>query len=477
MEDDILKKKTIINGILYQPILVPDILKDCLLTLTHNEQGHNGFRRTFNLLKCTYHWKGMKRAVQNHCTRCITCAKHNIKIQQLQKEHFKVPPQPMEFISMDLIGEFHPPSSKGNRYALMAVCMLTGFTFCIPIKSKKAEDVVTTYMNNICCVFGPSKKILTDNGTEFKNKMWTEVFERLRTEHRTTPIYSPQCNGRIEGFHKFLKVTIGKQLHKGLEWDDLVAKATSAYNFFPTESSRESPFFLMFGRQAAVKHMLLDSESPKYLGNDEGVLNVELMRKLYHVIAYNLAKFRAARDGYRKPREQYFPKPNYLKTGTNVLVRDHVSKVFQPKYLDFCVVKMAGQNQVIVKDNHGHETKVHRRDIKVIDSDVKIAELYTELRSAGIRDAQHCMPVKQIPNLGWEKQIETPKEKPITQEQRMGPVLRSSTKANKVNEVEVDKITATVKSRGQIASDFLTTAATTTAAMLLSTSLYFSNLF
>ena len=26
----------------------------------------------------------------------------------------------MEFISMDLIGEFHPPSSKGNRYALTA---------------------------------------------------------------------------------------------------------------------------------------------------------------------------------------------------------------------------------------------------------------------------------------------------------------------------------------------------------------------
>ena len=30
---------------------------------------------------------------------------------------------------MDLIGEFHPASSKGNRFALTAVCMLTGFTF------------------------------------------------------------------------------------------------------------------------------------------------------------------------------------------------------------------------------------------------------------------------------------------------------------------------------------------------------------
>ena len=59
---------------------------------------------------------------------------------------------------MDLTGKFHPASSKGNRYALAAICMLTGFTFCIPLKSKKAEDVVTAYLNHICCIFGPSQE-------------------------------------------------------------------------------------------------------------------------------------------------------------------------------------------------------------------------------------------------------------------------------------------------------------------------------
>ena len=61
---------------------------------------------------------------------------------------------------MDFIREFHPLSSKGNRYALTAVCILTGFTFCIPIKSKKAEDVMKAY-TDICCVFGPLNKIPT----------------------------------------------------------------------------------------------------------------------------------------------------------------------------------------------------------------------------------------------------------------------------------------------------------------------------
>ena len=142
MENNILKRKVIDNGLLYTPIVVPDILKDCLLILAHDKQGHNGFRRTYTSLKNRYHWKGMKKSVHQHCMSCQVCAKHNIKTQQLKNKHFSSPPQHMEFIAIDLIGEFHPASSKGNRFALTVVCMLTGFTFCIPLKTKRAEDVI-----------------------------------------------------------------------------------------------------------------------------------------------------------------------------------------------------------------------------------------------------------------------------------------------------------------------------------------------
>ena len=408
-----------VSGNLLRP-LVPRI---------HNEQGHNGSRRTYNALRYVYYWKGMKNAVEKHCKRCYTCAKFNIRVHKLKKQHFKVPAQPMEFISMDLIGEFHPPSSKGNRYALTAICMLTGFTFCIPLKSKTAKDVVTAYMDNIYCVFGPSRRILTDNGTEFRNKFWDQVFKDTRMSHLTSPIYSPQCNGRIEGFHKFLKATIGKQLHRGLEWDDVIPQATSAYNFFPTESSKESPFFLMFGRQPAVKHMLLDSESTKYLGDDEGKLKIEVMRKLYHIIAYNLAKSRAARDGNKRDEENK-PEEEQFEPGTNVLVRDHTKKVFHAEYTDHTVIEQVGKNQFVVKDNHGQEKKVHRGDMKEIDSDVKIAELYKELRDEGMRDEKHCMPIKQIPDLGWnapEAAKATPTGDPDKQSPRSPPSATAKT--------------------------------------------------
>ena len=93
----------------------------------------------------------------------------------------------------------------------------------------------------------------------------------------------------------------------------------------------------MFRREAAVKHTLRESENPKYLGTDDGIINVGLMTKLYHVVAHNLNEARKARDG-TKPRE-----PVILHLGDNVLIRDHTSKAFQPKYKDFCIVGLIGK--------------------------------------------------------------------------------------------------------------------------------------
>ena len=125
MENDILKQKLIDHGLSYTPIVVPDILKDCLLILAHNKLGHNGFRRTYGPLRNRYYSKEMRKSIHQHRTNCQVCTKHNIKTEQLRNKHFSSPPQPMEFIAMDLIGEFHPVSSKGNRFTLTVISILT----------------------------------------------------------------------------------------------------------------------------------------------------------------------------------------------------------------------------------------------------------------------------------------------------------------------------------------------------------------
>ena len=60
--------------------------------------------------------------------------------------------------------------------------MLTGFTWCIPIPDKSAETIVKAYIKNVYSHYGGSRKILSDNGTEFKNKLFSQVAKDLNVE-------------------------------------------------------------------------------------------------------------------------------------------------------------------------------------------------------------------------------------------------------------------------------------------------------
>ena len=130
------------------------------------------------------------------------------------------------------------------------------------------------------------------------------------------------------------------------------------------------------------------------------MINVGLMTKLYHVVAHNLNEARKARDRNKKstkPKE-----PVVLHVGDNILVRDHTSKAFQPKYKDFCIVGLLRKNQIEIKDNHGHITKVHRKDVKKKPMTEKVCQLYKEEQLGKIREGRKAVPANKMPELGWD---------------------------------------------------------------------------
>ena len=89
----------------------------------------------------------------------------------------------MQFISMKLIGLFDP-SSNGHHYILTVICMFTGYTFCIPLKTKTASEVVQAYIDEVYAKFRVSMKILSDSGTEFKNQLFMDLATQLSVECR-----------------------------------------------------------------------------------------------------------------------------------------------------------------------------------------------------------------------------------------------------------------------------------------------------
>ena len=293
-----------------------------ILKIAHDNLGHhNGTHRTYMLLKRLYYWKGLKPSVTKHIQRCYHCQRRNKQVVKYATLHFNMATFPMQFISMDLIGEFHPPTSKGKRYALTVICMLTGYVFCIPLKTKTAEEVLQAYIDNVYSKFGGSIKILSDNGSEFKNRIFEQVAKEI------APPYHPASNGRIQRFHAFLKACILKHISPLLEWDDLVPLACAAYNFIPNEHSKESPFFLMFGRDPVLPLNTLLEPKIRYMGNDINIISLKTMKILYEIMATNLKMAQEKGD----PKEQSIP--TKLQPGDMILIQNHVKGPFDPKYM------------------------------------------------------------------------------------------------------------------------------------------------
>ena len=398
-EEGVLYRLWIEDGRTFKCILVPQVLQDFMIILAHDYSGHNGSRRTYNCLKRQYYWPGIRKQIFRHCKKCKECVLQNQGQPEKCFGHFDSPDLPMEFICMDLVGPIHPPSSRGNKYVLTVIDMLTGFTIAVPIKNKNAETICEAYRDNIYCVFGGSSRMLMDNGSEFKNKEMQEVCDTLGLKHIFSPVYTPQSNGRLEGWHRFFKACIAKHIRGGgVEWDELVPLAASAYNFFPCQSSKESPFILMFGRDPIMPVAKLLELRPRYYGERGSALKMDTLRGLYMVVVQNIRK---AREKLPKKEEE----PHNFKVNDMVLVKDPDAAVFEPRYQpNFRLMAIFSNNRIEVQDERGHKSIRRSAHVKYIaPSEKVIQQLPSEqvLKNYG-RSTKFLLAPKDIPDLQFD---------------------------------------------------------------------------
>ena len=368
-EEGVLYRLWIEDGRTFKCILVPQLLQDFMIILAHDYSGHNGSRRTYNCLKRQYYWPGIRKQIFRHCKRCKECVLQNQGQPEKCFGHFDLPDLPMEFICMDLVGPIHPPSSRGNKYMLTVIDMLTGFTMAVPIKNKNAETICDAYRNHVYCTFGGSSRILTDNGSEFKNQEMRQVCKTLGVKHIFSPVYTPESNGHLEGWHRFFKACIAKHIRGGgVEWDELVPLVVSAYNFFPCQSSKESPFVLMFGRDPITPVAKLLEPRPRYYGERGSTLKMDMLRRLYTVVVQNIHK---AREKIPKKEDEL----HSFKVNDMVLVKDPDAAVFEPRYQpNFRVRAIFGNNRIEVQDECGHKSIRRSAHVKYIKPSEKVVK-------------------------------------------------------------------------------------------------------
>ena len=183
--------------------------------------------------------------------------------------------------------------------------------------------------------------------------MFEQISKELGLEYKLyTPPYHLASNGRIEGFHAFFKACIARHVAPQLEWDVLISLACDAYNFIPNVTLKESPFFLMFGRDPVLPLNTLLGPKMRYLRNDLNILFPEAMKNMFETAATNLKMAREKGDPENSPLS------TKLQPGDTVLVQNHTKGPFDPKYVgDYQVVAIRG-NQVEIRPSVGGPTEM-----------------------------------------------------------------------------------------------------------------------
>ena len=126
----------------------------------------------------------------------------------------------MHSIAVDLIGRFKL-FHQGHQYAFIVIEILPNYTWCILLYTKEVDKVVNAYLVNAYAKFGGSQEIFSDNGTDFKYKLFTQVASALGMKQVLSSPYYPLHNGYIKNVHYFLKTCIQMHVSSKLALDEV----------------------------------------------------------------------------------------------------------------------------------------------------------------------------------------------------------------------------------------------------------------
>lgn len=160
---------------------------------------------------------------------------------------------------MDLLGPF-PTSASGRKWIIVATDYLTRYAETKALERGTASETARFFVENVVLRHGAPAVVITDRGTAFTAELLGTVLRLSGTAHRRTTAYHPQTNGLTERVNKTLADMLCMYVdveHKN--WEEILPYVTFTYNTAQQETTRMSPFRLLYGREVTT---MLDAMLP-----------------------------------------------------------------------------------------------------------------------------------------------------------------------------------------------------------------------
>lgn len=322
------------NGLLYRrffrpdggeevhQLLLPEGLKGEVLQQLHQNHGHQGIERTTELVRQRCYWPGMGQDIKKWCQQCGRCtlAKHPQPQARAPMGHL-LASMPNQVLAIDF--SFLEPSGDGREQVLVMTDVFSKFTQVVPTRDQRASTVANILVKEWFYRYGVPTRLHSDQGRSFEGTLVQQLCELYGIQKTRTTPYHPQGNGQCERFnrtlHDLLRTLPPEQKR---HWPEHLPQLIFSYNATIHQSTGESPYFLMFGRepQLPVDFLLGRVEQPVAGGVCEWIK--EHRHRLQ--VAFEGARERMkAAAAQRKERHDKKPQSDRLEAGQLVYMRDH----------------------------------------------------------------------------------------------------------------------------------------------------------
>ena len=233
-------------------LVLPPPLRYEVLVNAHDDLagGHLGVYKTYEKLRDRYYWRGMYKDVEHWVQSCQDCSTRKKPRNKRRAPLLPIPVSAaFERIAVDILGPL-PVTWKGNRYIVVLVEYLTKWPEIFPVQNTEAITIARLITEEIIPRHGAPRTLLSDRGSNFLSAIVKEVCNLYSIKKLNTSAYNPACDGLVERLNSTLCQTLSMFVSKHQkDWDVFIPAALTAFRTSPNETTGESPFYLLYGRE------------------------------------------------------------------------------------------------------------------------------------------------------------------------------------------------------------------------------------